>query len=154
MKTSPTRTRARLAVMTLLIGLSSLISFSQRSIAHADGTLNDWERTPVWATATAVALKAQGTLIALNAPGAPAEAWTVVQWQDGQGRWQDVSGWQGALDADGRKNWWAAPEALGAGPFRWVIYFRRGGAAWAVSPAFTLPAARGNDALIEMTAAP
>ena len=25
--------------------------------------------------------------------------WTVVQWQDGRGRWHDVTGWRGHLDA-------------------------------------------------------
>lgn len=48
--------------------------------------------------------------------------WSVVQWQDDDGRWHDVAGWQGTFDAAGRVTWWVGPEHLGTGPFRWVVY--------------------------------
>lgn len=49
--------------------------------------------------------------------------WSVVQWQDDQGLWHDVDGWQGTFDpATGRVVWWVGPEQLGRGPFRWLVY--------------------------------
>ena len=69
--------------------------------------------------------------------------WTVVQWQDRAGEWHDVVGWQGSLDeansAGCKKVWWVAREDLDQGPFRWVIYWYRGGESLAQSESFDLP---------------
>ena len=69
--------------------------------------------------------------------------WTVVQWQDRAGEWHDVVGWQGSLDeansAECKKVWWVAREDLDQGPFRWVVYRRRGGESLAQSESFDLP---------------
>ena len=75
--------------------------------------------------------------------------WTAVQWQDAQGAWHTVPGWQGQLErvwqdtgrVVGQKVWWVAPEDLGTGPFRWVIYAKRDGGQLAASDAFMLPQA-------------
>lgn len=47
--------------------------------------------------------------------------WTVVQWQDRQGNWHNVDGWQGWPDNGGKK-WWVAGKDFGTGPFRWMVY--------------------------------
>lgn len=69
--------------------------------------------------------------------------WTVVQWQDCAGEWHDVIGWRGSLDeansAECKKVWWVAREDLDQGPFRWVVYRRRGGESLAQSESFDLP---------------
>jgi hypothetical protein len=77
--------------------------------------------------------------IRLEAAGAPATAWTVVQWQDGRGGWHDVEGWQGDLDEGQAKVWWVLEKDFGTGPFRWVVLTRKGGGTWKTSEAFTLP---------------
>lgn len=81
--------------------------------------------------------------IQLQAPGAPATAWTVVQWQDGFGAWHTVEGWRGGFDADGYKTWWFPAQHFGSGPFRWVVYTKRDGAVWGVSEPFRLPTVTG-----------
>jgi hypothetical protein len=91
------------------------------------------------------------------------ELWTIVQWQDGQGAWHNVEGWQGTLDSVvvkedggviGYKTWWVAEDDLGKGPFRWVIYNGRGGAALATSKSFYLPGALGEIVNIHVTLNP
>lgn len=135
----------RAAGLGLILTLAVMTAFAQQSPALA----GEWDRTPVWATATALALAEQNaTAIILLAPGAPSTAWTVVEWQDARGQWQTVAGWQGGLDADGHKTWRVAPASFGTGPFRWVVYVKPGGAVWAVSAAFQLPASAGLEALI------
>ena len=62
-----------------------------------------------------------GSRIELVAPGL-AHSWTAVEWQDADGHWRTVEGWQGHLRSNGRLRWWVDPDLLGAGPFRWVIY--------------------------------
>jgi hypothetical protein len=87
---------------------------------------------------------ANGAYIELHVPAAQSNWWTLVQWQDGQKNWHDVSTWQGALDeiksGVGVKTWWVAPADLGTGPFRWVVSSTPGGQPMALSKAFNLPA--------------
>jgi hypothetical protein len=87
------------------------------------------------------------------------ELWTVVQWQDDQGLWRNVEGWQGTLDnvmtgedrdVVGCKKWWVAKGDLGKGPFRWVVYKSQGGAALATSEAFYLPDTLGETVRIDV----
>lgn len=77
-----------------------------------------------------------GAHLELHAPGAPAGAWIVVQWQDSAGGWHDVEGWRGTAANSSR--WWVHPKDFGSGPFRWVV-FEPGGAIEAVSSSFNLP---------------
>ena len=72
---------------------------------------------------------------------APVGAWSVVQWQDINGDWQTVEGWQGAVNAHGEKMWWVAQKDFGSGPFRWQV----GNGA---SQPFTLPAEAGQTVTI------
>lgn len=124
------RTARGLAVVALLAGLVAT------QAAYADGTTNT---------------------ITLYAPGAPAGAWTSVEWQDPAGAWHAVEGWQGALDTmaddDLVFTQWAVDSAnADQGPFRWVVYASRGGAVWGVSDTFNLPGGVGTN--LEVTVLP
>ena len=68
---------------------------------------------------------------------APAGAWSVVQWQNSAGGWEDVAGWQGPLPQNTR--WWVAEKDFGSGPFRWVITQGSGGPEAGASRPFHLP---------------
>lgn len=83
--------------------------------------------------------------IELRAYTAQAVDWesvyTLVQWQDGLGGWNDIDGWRGTLDelyADGGRKTWFVPKAhFGTGPFRWVVY--QGQEMLATSDPFDMP---------------
>ena len=47
--------------------------------------------------------------------------WSVVQWQDAQGAWHDVTGWRGDV-VNGSIHWWVDEKDFGKGPFRWAVY--------------------------------
>jgi hypothetical protein len=88
------------------------------------------------------------------------ELWTVVQWQDDQGLWRNVEGWQGTLDSVatgedggivGYKKWWVAHGDSGKGPFRWVVSKSQGGAPLSTSASFSLPESAGKTVLIEVS---
>lgn len=79
--------------------------------------------------------------------------WTVVQWQDPDGQWRDVNGWQGEFDevtgdGTGIKRWWVSKDDLGHGPFRWVIRERETGAQVAQTGPFSLPDGGGPAVLV------
>jgi LysM repeat protein len=91
--------------------------------------------------------------IRLTAAGAPALAWTTIEWQDGRGQWHAVTGWQGELDNTGQLTWWVADTELGSrGLYRWVVYESRGGSVWATSGVFRLPAAAGEMVRVVLSA--
>lgn len=53
--------------------------------------------------------------------------WTIIQWQDADGNWKEVDGWQGEYtydpeDAVWEVYWWVDQDEFGKGPFRWVVY--------------------------------
>lgn len=83
------------------------------------------------------------------------DLWTVVEWQDEEGTWHVVEGWQGGVDKVsgqiGWATWWLANDLLGRGPFRWVVYERRGGPVMVVSESFHLPAFRGRIVTVEIS---
>lgn len=89
-----------------------------------------------------------GAGIELSVTGATAPYHAVVQWQDGLGNWHDVEGWRGEVE-ENRVLWYVAPEYLGAGPFRWVVY--RADDTLGTSENFNLPA--GNGVLIRVSVA-
>jgi hypothetical protein len=75
--------------------------------------------------------------------------WTVVEWQDASGAWNEVGGWAGSFDevrvADdgtvtGTKLWWVSKSDLGSGPFRWTVYLGEEGTMLGQSEPFHLPA--------------
>jgi hypothetical protein len=85
-----------------------------------------------------------GAAIELVAPAHPG-AWSVVQWQDINGNWQDVDGWRGSLNEAGSRRWWVAAKDLGTGPFRWVV-------GEAVSEPFNLPVVGAETRVITLPA--
>jgi hypothetical protein len=78
-------------------------------------------------------------VIELTAPAAPTGAWTIVQWQGAAGVWNDVTGWEGPLDLNGKIHWIVDPADFNHGPFRWLVYEKLGGPIWGASANFTLP---------------
>jgi len=92
------------------------------------------------------------------------ELWSVVQWQDGQGNWHNVEGWQGGFDVfyhnideeicEGRKTWWVDGDDFIKGPFRWVIYQRRKGKLLAQSELFYLPLFAGQTVRTDISLVP
>jgi hypothetical protein len=95
------------------------------------------------------ALPAGGAITLQAYPIDPA-FWTVVQWQDTNGGWHDVDGWQAPFDEQHQVAWGIAPDDFGKGPFRWVIYEGQGGAMIAASDPFTLPASAGEAVRIQL----
>jgi len=80
--------------------------------------------------------------------------WTEVQWQDEEGKWHPVEGWQGPLerlDGEWGRVWWVSQSQFGTGPFRWVIYRRQGGEPVALSDPFTLPETEGATRWVEVS---
>jgi|GEM_PF-2566905 len=90
-----------------------------------------------------------GARILLRAGRQFDDRWAAVQWQDGQGRWQTVDGWQGTV-VNGYQRWWVGKDLYAAGPFRWVILDRKGGALLVASEPFDLPAAHDKMAVWEV----
>ncbi|GAB4451869.1 MAG: hypothetical protein Kow0031_34420 [Anaerolineae bacterium] len=79
-----------------------------------------------------------GAHIELQADTLPATGWSVVEWQDANGDWQLVEGWQATLTGAAIR-WWVHPKDFGTGPFRWAILDAPGGKLIAASEPFTLP---------------
>ncbi|MGD1993228.1 MAG: hypothetical protein PVI59_08555 [Anaerolineae bacterium] len=83
------------------------------------------------------------------------DLWTVVEWQDENGAWHVVEGWQGGVDKvaghTGRATWWLANDLLGRGPFRWVVYQHQGGPVMVISESFHLPAFRGGIVTVDVS---
>jgi hypothetical protein len=65
---------------------------------------------------------ANGAYIELRVQPGLGGAWTIVQWQDSMGRWNDVDGWRAQVESDQAVNWWVAPKHLDTGPYRWLVY--------------------------------
>jgi len=86
--------------------------------------------------------------IVLEAGIAHEDAWTVVQWQGGDGVWHDVEGWRGQL-VNGQVRWRVAEKDFGTGPFRWVIYDESGGEAQSVGGSFSLPTSEGRTMTVD-----
>ena len=112
----------------LTVAFLFLISFPAPSQAQVDPVLPPRPTPePVAATSTS-----QGATIILSIPVADgasidSDDWALVQWQDNQGDWHNVAGWQGNLAYDASSKsweviWWVARANLGERSFRWVIY--------------------------------
>jgi len=85
------------------------------------------------------------------------DVWTRVEWQDPEGEWHAVAGWQGTLDAVsmddgtviGHKTWWVDEADLGTGPFRWVVLDQEE-TVLGMSEPFSLPALRKGTTAVEV----
>lgn len=56
-----------------------------------------------------------------------ADDWAIVQWQDDNGGWNDIEGWQGNLTYNVSLKsweviWWVERANFGEESFRWVVY--------------------------------
>ena len=159
------RKKLTLALVAGWLCLAFLASVWLAQPAAATSLMADWPRTPVWATGTALALTAQAAQTQAAKPNpkvgaiavrssAPPLAWAGVEWQDGFGKWHAVETWPGPLDEEGRTVRWVREEHFGLGPFRWVIYERKGGAIWGTSAPFYMPLAGGEWVESAVTALP
>jgi hypothetical protein len=81
------------------------------------------------------------------------EYWTVVQWQDRQGDWHNVDGWQGTLE-NSCKKWWVNARDFGTGPFRWVVYLGQNGPEAGRSDSFLMPHVAMQTQQVAVTIAP
>jgi len=68
---------------------------------------------------------------------------TQVQWEDGNGNWNNVDNWRGQLDSAGRISWLVKSKDFYTGPFRWVV-FNNDGSMGFESPPFNLPGDGGK----------
>ncbi len=82
---------------------------------------------------------AKGGFIVLTVDGAASDVWTTIQWQDDDGDWHLVDGWQGHTNAENEVKWYVAKDNLGSGPFRWLVYDESCGSLLARSDPFDLP---------------
>lgn len=130
-----------------------IVLLAQAFVAKPKLTTNETASLPprptVMPTAvpTRISYPPNGGEIELHVAGVSESAlWTLVQWQDAQGAWHDVEGWQGELDADHSKTWWVGAEYLGAGPFRWLVL--SGAQPIAISDTFSLPARAGAKVVV------
>jgi hypothetical protein len=64
--------------------------------------------------------------------------WAIVEWQDRQGDWHDVTGWQGHV-SQGQISWRVLPKDFDKGPYRWVLYDQPNGSEICSSKNFYLP---------------
>ncbi len=149
-----------------LLACAALVWLAQTVSAAPQVPLS---RTPVSGTGTATSATATATpvvgatapvssnpgvgAILLKVTGAPPTAWTMVQWQDGLDGWHDVDGWQGDVD-DGQKLWAVLEANFGQGPFRWVVYEKRGGKVWGASAPFDLPEVAGQQVNVTLEVNP
>lgn len=78
-----------------------------------------------------------GTLILHTQPTVTG-LWSVVQWQDTTGKWRDVEGWRGEINA-GKTIWWVEQTQWHTGPFRWAVFETRDGKLLVTSDLFFLP---------------
>ncbi len=75
--------------------------------------------------------------------------WSVVEWQGGDGTWHVVDGWQGTVEAGGKR--WAVYERnFGEGPFRWVLYESAAGEAVGRSLPFMLPETANKELMVRI----
>lgn len=129
----------------ILVAAVYLVVVLTVSAAARDRDLPPRPSTPTPA-ATHEQVSPAGALITLHAWNAPADAWTVVQWQDALGGWHDVDGWRGHLDDRGgtEKIWWVAAGDFDTGPFRWLVLDKPGGELLGTSDSFYLPSHSGE----------
>ena len=88
--------------------------------------------------------------------------WHTIEWQDADGNWYPVEGWQGTLDSISQegtswvatKELWVDDPQLGGGPFRWHVVEQENDRVWATSKPFYLPAEAGGLVQVDISLAP
>ena len=89
-----------------------------------------------------------GSHIELQTQPVTAGLWGVVQWQDQQGDWHNVEGWQGTLNSTGTQRWWVEQKDFATGPFRWIVMSAQNGTIRGTSQLFDLPIGADQTLLI------
>jgi hypothetical protein len=158
--------RFNLSLIGIALALIFILLSDLPALVQAEGSDLPPRPTPATATpmpgATPTATRSRhkkkasrpiGAYIRLQISGVVSGGWTMVQWQDAQGAWHDVPGWQGSLEA-GTKIWWVAPADFSTGPFRWVMYEQHGGRQIAASEPFQLPAQPRDTVVVPLTDGP
>jgi len=142
--------------LSLLYALSMVVSLSAAAQVHP----SDLPPRPLPLPPVARndgALNSEG-YIQLHVLSARADLWTAIQWQDHDGIWRPVEGWQGTLDeienGKGKKTWWVGKADMGTGPFRWLIYSRYQGKLLATSSPFYLPGLIEQTMQVEVSLTP
>lgn len=105
--------------------------------------------TPSPKQGTSRAERPRTARIELTVTNAEPGSWSVVQWRDGNGNWQDVEGWRAPVGSE-PIIWWVLDKDFGKGPFRWVIYRLDGDFVLPTSELFYLPRAAGEVVLIRL----
>jgi hypothetical protein len=141
-------------LILLPFGLLLLVVFL--AAFHPAGTVDVPPRPTITATATSAATPTlaatpsstraadTATTIYLHRDPAVAGLWTAVQWQDAQGEWHDVPGWQAPFNEYGVVAWAVAESEWGGGPMRWLVYNAAGEEALIATSSFTLPQKKGE----------
>ncbi len=75
--------------------------------------------------------------IVLSAQPVQGGLWASVEWEDSDGGWQLVDGWQGSTS--GSQTWIVEVKDFGTGPFRWVVKDGPDGNVLGTSSEFMLP---------------
>jgi lysophospholipase L1-like esterase len=138
---------ARLEVIDIMPAVQNILERENRTYAKLfwqyDGHLNIYgNQTLGLAMSEVVDSRFEKSPITLHVPVEGIRLWTVVQWQDQQGNWHDVSDWSGELELNGTIRWWISADDYNKGPFRWVVSNEPDGPVLAVSPEFYLPDAK------------
>ena len=109
-------------LVPLLILLLTAVFVAQLFLFSTPGPVAALPPRPTATAVPASASQVSGAQIVLQIESdINNEVWTIVQWQDAQGDWHDVTGWQGTLDANNTKTWWVGEKDFGTGPFRWLV---------------------------------
>ena len=158
------RTRRILAASLLVTGLVCMLGLGLLP-TRAQADLKALPPRPPTATPTSIVRGASIVLELTFGDDWPdrgwdwQELWTVVEWQDEDGDWHVVEGWQGTLNevtvkggvVIGQKAWWVAEANLGSGPFRWLVYHQQDGALLAASETFDLPDSVGELVAVDVS---
>ncbi len=90
--------------------------------------------------------------IELQVSSPPAGMWSVAQWQDSSGNWQDVEGWRSVLDWGGFQRWTVEARNFGTGLFRWQVrQDGPNGPVLGTSKSFGLPTGANQTMQIQVT---
>ncbi len=143
-------------ILFTLLGLASVaLLMSLWSNTPAATAAPPPPRPTLTPTPYVVPAKIAGSYIELRVPTDNIKLWTVVQWQDPQGRWHDVETWRGILDEinqhKGDKRWWVYPRDYGKGPLRWLVYDQPNGQLLVTSRSFNLPGGSNQRVIVEVT---
>ena len=100
---APTPTRATIAQVPTVDGPGGVPTATSTPVPVAASTGN------------------RGSLIVLQTSSGDDDDWVTMDWLAGDGNWYEVDGWRGHIH-HGQVIWWVAPENLGDGMYRWVVY--------------------------------